>query len=88
MVRFDDHADGSDGERLYENRTVLVVHTRWGRIVDHEDFYVDTSRFAAFDRRLLRARGRADPEDRVLAAPMAGARPGDLGSRDAPARRT
>jgi ketosteroid isomerase-like protein len=52
MVRFDDHADGPDGERLYENRTVLVVRTRWGRIVDHEDFYVDTTRLAAFDRRL------------------------------------
>jgi hypothetical protein len=29
-----------------------VVRTRWGRIVDHEDFYVDTTRLAAFDRKL------------------------------------
>lgn len=52
LVRFDDHADGPDGTRLYENRTVLVIRTRWGRIVDHEDFYVDTERIAAFDRQL------------------------------------
>lgn len=52
MVRFDDHADGPDGTRLYENRTVLVMRTRWGKVVDHEDFYVDTGRIAAFDRRL------------------------------------
>lgn len=52
MVRFDDHADGPNGQRLYENRTVLVMRTRWGKVVDHEDFYVDTSRLAAFDRKL------------------------------------
>lgn len=52
MVRFDDHADGPDGTRLYENRTALVLRTRWGRIVDQDDFYTDTARIAAFDRRL------------------------------------
>lgn len=51
-VRFDDHADGPDGSRLYENRTVLVMRTRWGKVVDHEDFYVDTGRIAEFDRKL------------------------------------
>jgi ketosteroid isomerase-like protein len=51
-VRFDDHADGPDGTRLYENRTVLVLRTRWGKIVEHEDFYVDTGRIAEFDRKL------------------------------------
>jgi ketosteroid isomerase-like protein len=51
-VRFDDHADGPDGARLYENRTVLVMRTRWGKVVDHEDFYVDTERIVAFDRKL------------------------------------
>ncbi len=52
MARFDDHADGPDGTRLYENRTVLVLRTRWGKVVDHEDFYTDTGRIAAFDRKL------------------------------------
>jgi ketosteroid isomerase-like protein len=52
MVRFDDHADGPDGTRLYENRTALVLRTRWGRIVEQDDFYTDTARIAAFDRRL------------------------------------
>jgi ketosteroid isomerase-like protein len=52
MVRFDDHADGPDGTRLYENRTVLVMRTRWGKVVDQEDFYADTSSIVAFDRTL------------------------------------
>lgn len=52
LVRFDDHADGPGGERLYENRTVLVLRTRWGKVVDHEDFYFDTGRIVAFDRKL------------------------------------
>lgn len=51
-VRFDDHADGPDGTRLYENRTVLVLRTRWGKVVEHEDFYTDTDRITAFDRKL------------------------------------
>jgi ketosteroid isomerase-like protein len=51
-VRFDDHADADDGTRLYENRTVLVLRTRWGRVVDHEDFFTDTERIVAFDRAL------------------------------------
>jgi ketosteroid isomerase-like protein len=52
LIRFDDHVDGPDGTRLYENRTVLVLRTKWGKVVDHEDFYVDTSAIAAFDRKL------------------------------------
>jgi ketosteroid isomerase-like protein len=51
-VRFDDHADGPDGTRLYENTTVLVLRTRWGKIVEQHDFYVDTERIAEFDRKL------------------------------------
>lgn len=51
-VRFDDHADSADGERLYENRTVLVLRTRWGKLVEQEDFYVDTGRIETFERRL------------------------------------
>ena len=52
LVRFDDHATGADGEQLYANRTVLLARTRWGRIVEQEDFYEDTTRIEAFDRRL------------------------------------
>lgn len=52
LVRFDDHADGPDGTRLYENRTVLVLRTKWGKVVDQEDFYVDTHSILAFDRKL------------------------------------
>ena len=52
LVRFDDNADGPDGTRLYENRTVLVIRTRWGKIVDHEDFYVDTSAIADLEGKL------------------------------------
>lgn len=44
--------DGPDGERLYANRTVLVIRSRWGRIVEHEDFYEDTARIESFDSRL------------------------------------
>ncbi len=41
-VRFDDHADAPDGTRIYENQTVLVLRTRWGKVVEQHDFYVDT----------------------------------------------
>jgi ketosteroid isomerase-like protein len=51
IVRFDDFADHG-GERLYENRTVLVLRTRWGKVVEQEDYYLDTSRIERFDRAL------------------------------------
>ncbi|MCB0875272.1 MAG: nuclear transport factor 2 family protein [Solirubrobacterales bacterium] len=51
-VRFDDHADAPDGTRIYENSTVLVLRTRWGKVVEQHDFYADTERIAAFDRKL------------------------------------
>lgn len=51
-VRFDNHADGPDGKRLYENRTVLVLRTRWGKVVEQNDFYMDTGRVLDFDRKL------------------------------------
>jgi ketosteroid isomerase-like protein len=52
LVRFDDHADAPDGTRLYANRTVLVLRTRWGKVVDQEDFYFDTGQIVGFDRKL------------------------------------
>ena len=39
VARFDDRATGPDGEELYTNRVAMVARTRWGRIVEHEDFY-------------------------------------------------
>lgn len=51
-ARFDDWATGPGGEELYRNRVAMVIRTRWGKIVRHEDFYEDTGRIEAFDRRL------------------------------------
>jgi ketosteroid isomerase-like protein len=51
IVRFDDHATHG-GVEIYRNRTVLVVRTRWGRIVDHSDFYEDTERIVSFENKL------------------------------------
>jgi ketosteroid isomerase-like protein len=52
MVRFDDRATAPNGEELYRNRVVMLVHTRRGKIVRQEDFYEDTARIDALDRRL------------------------------------
>jgi len=51
-VRFDDHADAPDGTRLYTNSTVLVLRTRWFKVVEQHDFYVDTQEIVDFDRKL------------------------------------
>lgn len=53
VARFDDHASGPDGKEIYANRTVLVVRTRWGKIVEHEDFYEDTARILALEEELI-----------------------------------
>jgi hypothetical protein len=52
VASFHDWADGPDGERLYENRVLIVIHTRWGRVIEQWDFYEDTGRILDFDRRL------------------------------------
>lgn len=52
VARFDDEAKGPDGERIYANRTVLVLKTRFGKIVKHEDFYEDTGRILELDAKL------------------------------------
>ena len=57
-ARFDDEATDRGGERIYANRVAMVLRTRWGRIVEHEDFYEDTSRILEFER-ALRERGVA-----------------------------
>lgn len=52
VVRFDDRASGPDGEQIYANRTALIARTRWGKIVEQEDFYQDTGRILAFEEKL------------------------------------
>jgi ketosteroid isomerase-like protein len=48
-LQFDDWADDpATGERVYENRAVIVLETRWGRVV-RERVYEDTQKVAAFD---------------------------------------
>lgn len=51
-VRFDDHADAPDGTRLYANSTVLVLRTRWFKVVEQHDFFADTERITAFEGKL------------------------------------
>ena len=51
-ARFDDRAVAPDGEVLYRNRVAMVIRTRWGRIVRHEDFYEDTGRIETLEQRL------------------------------------
>jgi ketosteroid isomerase-like protein len=53
VVRFDDWAAGPGGEELYANRTVIVARTRWGKIVEQDDFYLDTGRIAALEEKLV-----------------------------------
>jgi ketosteroid isomerase-like protein len=52
VARFDDRADAPDGRRIYSNRVVIVLRTRWGRIVEQEDFYEDTARILALEQEL------------------------------------
>jgi ketosteroid isomerase-like protein len=51
-VRFDDHAEDPAGTRVYENRAVLYITTRWGKVVRQEDFFADTSRIEVFEQHL------------------------------------
>ena len=52
IARFDDRATGPNAEELYANRVTIVARTRWGKIVEQEDFYEDTGRILAFDEKL------------------------------------
>lgn len=47
-VLFNDHARAPDGRLVYENRAVIVLRVRWGRIV-HEETYEDTQKVERFD---------------------------------------
>jgi ketosteroid isomerase-like protein len=61
VARFDDRATSPVGEELYANRVVIVARTRWGKIVEQDDFYLDTGRIVAFEEK-LRALGVAPAE--------------------------
>jgi uncharacterized protein (TIGR02246 family) len=52
-LRFDDRAHDADGTEVYENRAVIVLQTRFGRVV-HEEVFEDTQKVAAFDAHLER----------------------------------
>lgn len=49
VARFDDVALAPDGRQIYANRICLVVRTRWGKIVEQEDFFEDTGRILALE---------------------------------------
>jgi ketosteroid isomerase-like protein len=49
FVRFDDRASAPDGTVVYENRAVILLKGRWGKVVS-EEVFEDTERVAAFDR--------------------------------------
>ncbi|WCB96610.1 hypothetical protein DSM104299_05375 [Baekduia alba] len=51
-VLFDDWARDAAGTKVYENRSVIVLTTRLGRVV-RERVYEDTQKVAAFDEHLL-----------------------------------
>jgi ketosteroid isomerase-like protein len=53
VARFNDHAHGPDGEDLYSNRTLILVRTRWGKVIEQQDFYYDTVRMAEFESKLI-----------------------------------
>jgi ketosteroid isomerase-like protein len=52
-VRFDDHADAPDGTRIYENQTVLLLRTRWGKVIEQHDFYFDTGAIMKMEEALV-----------------------------------
>jgi len=50
-MEFDDRAHDAAGTEVYENRALIVLRTRWGRVV-HEELFEDTQKVAAFDEHL------------------------------------
>lgn len=52
-IRITDHATGSDGEVVYENRAVLFGQMSWGKVKFYEA-YEDTQKVADFDKYLAR----------------------------------
>jgi ketosteroid isomerase-like protein len=54
-IQFNDESRDPDGTLAYENRALILLRTRWGKIVE-EELYEDTQKVAAFDEHLA-ARG-------------------------------
>ncbi len=52
VAQFDDRSVGADGEELYSNQTMIMVRTRWGKVTEQRDFYVDTGRILEFEKKL------------------------------------
>jgi ketosteroid isomerase-like protein len=50
-VHFTDHLTTPAGERVYENRGVLYVRSKWGKVTAQDDF-LDTQAVAELDSRL------------------------------------
>jgi ketosteroid isomerase-like protein len=48
-VRFDDYGRAPDGTLFYENRAMIFLKARWGKVVS-EEVFEDTERVAALDR--------------------------------------
>jgi ketosteroid isomerase-like protein len=59
-VLFTVHA-ARDGKVVYDNRAVLFVRARWGKIVYHEDFE-NTHNIEAFERYLSQTANGAPPQ--------------------------
>jgi len=66
-VRFTDQATGDDGSTVYENRGVIVLELRWGKVA-YEIAHEDTERVAEFDRYLAEHEPPGDTS-RVAVAP-------------------
>ncbi|MFD1813867.1 nuclear transport factor 2 family protein [Rhodococcus gannanensis] len=52
VVRFHGHSSQRSRRTGRRSRLVLLVRTRWGRIVEQEDFFEHSSRTEAFEARL------------------------------------
>ena len=52
----------ADGTRIYENKGVLVLRTRWFKVVEQHDFFVDTQAIVDLDRALKELGVEAVPQ--------------------------
>ena len=51
-ARFNDRALAPDGREIYSNQVMFRLRTRWGRVVEQQDFYLDTVRMNELERSL------------------------------------
>ncbi len=52
VARFDDRSVDPEGAELYSNQTMIMVKTRWGKVTEQRDFYLDTGRILEFEEKL------------------------------------